>query len=152
MLLTACGGSTSVADPPVFSPSASSAPPPPKRETPEQFIRRWAAEDVRVQHTGRTKAFREMSDGCGGCAKLVQLVEHIYAHGGYIHGGNWRVQAIDRVGTRLYDMHVELRPTTINESESGPIQRLPGGPATFRLRLAPRPTSWVVRSLVQVAA
>ena len=65
LLLAGCGGGDddSVADPPV-APATSSPTASPQRESPEHFIRRWAAEDTRMQNTGETANFRDMSHGC----------------------------------------------------------------------------------------
>src|SRR3954447_10747806 len=94
-LLTACGGSgVSIADPPVSPTSTSSPTGTPQRETPEHFIRRWAAEDTRIQRTGDTATFREMSDGCKGCLELADLVDQIYGAGGFIHTRGWQVRDI----------------------------------------------------------
>ena len=52
--LTACGDTTSVADPPISPPpTSSSATAPPKHETPQHFIRRWAQVEMQMENTGR---------------------------------------------------------------------------------------------------
>ena len=62
LVLAGCGDGSSVADPPVHSPPHSVATSdPPAHETAEHFIRRWAAEDTRMQQTGDTSRFRDMS-------------------------------------------------------------------------------------------
>jgi hypothetical protein len=152
LLLSACGGGDDpVADPPV-SPSSTSASTHPPRETPEAFIRRWAAEDTRIQRTGNTHQFREMSQGCRGCTKLANLVDRIYAHGGYIDTNGWRINKIASSRSGLFDLYVFVAPTTYAESKSDPKRHLPGGPAHFQLRIKRSGQSWSVASLVQVAA
>jgi hypothetical protein len=154
LLLSACGGDdTSVADPPVSptSPSTSTADPP-HRESAKAFIRRWAAEDTRIQQTGNTTRFRSMSRGCSGCSKLADLVDRIYKAGGFIRTKGWRVRKIIPSGPRSYDLAVFSTTTTYRESSQGPVQTLPSGPATFQLHLAKAASSWRVTSLVQVAS
>src|SRR3954464_4956697 len=113
LLLSACGGNDSVADPPVSSATASSDPTgPPQRETAEHFIRRWAAEDTRIQKTGETSKFRTMSDGCKGCLELADLVDRIYRGGGYIHTKGWQVRRIAVAGRRTFDLFVFSAATT----------------------------------------
>ncbi len=54
-VLTGCGDDSSVADPPVASPSpTTTSSDPPARESAEHFIRRWArCGDTQMQNTGR---------------------------------------------------------------------------------------------------
>jgi hypothetical protein len=147
------GGDDSVADPPISSsPSSSSPTSAPHRETPEHFIRRWAAEDTRIQQTGDTRQFRAMSQGCSGCIKLANLVDRIYSHGGYIRTKGWHIRRIASVGSGSFDLYVLAKATTYTESANGPPHHLPAGPARFRLALRPKGVSWAVTSLVQVAA
>src|SRR5262249_24465970 len=120
--------------------------------SPEEFIRRWAAEDTRIQRTGETKLFREMSRGCRGCLKLANLVDHIYASGGFIHTSGWRVRGVTARGAGSYILSVLATATTYSESKGGALRHLPSGPARFQLRLAKSSDTWRVTSLVQVAS
>jgi hypothetical protein len=152
-LLAACGGGTSTADPPVSPPPTSPSPThPPHRESPEHFIRRWAAEDVRIQHDGETSRFRHMSRGCAACLKLAKLVERIYHNGGYIHTKGWRVLGISRLGGRVFELHVMVSPTTFADSQEGAERHLAGGHAKFRIEVGRQDNSWHVTTLVQVAS
>jgi hypothetical protein len=150
-MLSGCGGDDSVADPPVSSAPTSSPTQSPHRESAEHFIRRWAAEDTRIQKTGNTTTFRQMSRGCAGCQRLANLVEGIYSAGGYIHTKGWKVRRIASQGSGSYVLDVFATSTTYTESAHGKIRHLPSGPARFQLRLHPTPESWRVISLVQVA-
>jgi hypothetical protein len=154
LLLAACGGDdTSVADPPVSPGSTSSSPTaPPQRETPEHFIRRWAAEDTKIQRTGKTSTFRAMSKGCAGCTKLANLVDRIYSHGGYVRTKGWRITKISRDRSNTFDLFVFASATTYSESSSGAVHHLPSGPAHFQLVLESAGTSWNVTSLLQIAS
>jgi hypothetical protein len=152
LVLTGCGDGSSVADPPVHSPPHSVATSdPPAHETAEHFIRRWAEEDTRIQQTGDTRHFREMSRGCRGCNKLAGLVERIYAAGGFIHTKGWTVERISRTKGTTFDVYVFSAATTYSASKGGRVEHLPSGPAHFQLTLR-RPDSWHVSSLVQVAS
>jgi hypothetical protein len=153
VLVAACGGGdTSIADPPISPhPTTSSPTQQPHRESPEHFIRRWAAEDTRIQVTGSTNDFRRMSKGCGGCTKLADLVDRIYDNGGYIHTKGWQVHRITESAPYLFDLFVFSRSTAYTESGSGPVHHLPSGPAHFQLKLTRQAGAWNVSSLVQVA-
>ena len=152
LLLPACGGGDSVADPPVSSAPPSSDPTqPPKRESPEHFIRRWAAEDIQMQRSGNTTKFRGLSTGCRDCVALADRVESIYKAGGYIRTKGWSVTRV-AVGPRssggfLAELHVISEPTHYRESAGAPLKSYPGGPAVYELRIARVGSSWNVTSL-----
>jgi hypothetical protein len=152
LVLSACGGGDdSVADPPVSSAPTSSPTASTGHESPEHFIRRWAAEDARIQQTGDTARFRAMSHGCKGCAKLADLVDRIYEAGGYIHTRGWQVRSISKQGRNTYALRVFTSSTTYTKSEGGKPRHLPSGPAEFQLQLQWTTQAWRVTSLVQVA-
>ncbi len=69
LLLSACGGDDSVADPPVSSAPTSSPTGTPHRESPEHFIRRWAAERA-MQNTGRLEHTCHESADVKPCTRL----------------------------------------------------------------------------------
>lgn len=155
LLLTACGGGTSsVADPPVSSVT-SATPNPPKRETPEHFIRRWAAESTRMQETGETAEFRSMSRGCVDCLTLAHRIEGIYKSGGYVRTKGWVVLSIEvrpKAQNRLVTLRVRSRPTRYRASADAPEASYPGGPETYRVMLVPAGLqSWLVTSLGRIA-
>jgi hypothetical protein len=156
LLLPACGGhDASVADPPV-APSTSSPPDPPKRETPEHFIRRWAAAEKKMENTGNTRAYLSMSQGCSACSKLANEVARFYAAGGYIDWGGWRITGI-RVNSRngheiTYAVRNRSLPTSYRESSSGPEKRLPGGVSTELLALERTTRGWQMRSKAELAS
>jgi hypothetical protein len=157
LLLSACGGDDSVADPPISSaPTSSKATFPAKRESAEHFIRRWAAADIQMQNTGETAPFREMSDHCHDCLDLANRVDSIYRAGGYIHTEGWsvgKVAIVSQTGARLLiNMHVVSKPTAYRESSNGPRKSYPGGPATYQLGVAKSADSWMVTSLGQLAS
>ncbi|MFZ2013727.1 MAG: hypothetical protein WAV00_07900, partial [Nocardioides sp.] len=94
LTLTACGGGGgSIADPPISS-APSSSPTTQQRETPEHFIRRWAAENTRMQDTGHSSKFRSLSVGCRGCTRLADRVDAIYTAGGFIRTGGWQIRSV----------------------------------------------------------
>ena len=54
-VLAGCGDDSSVADPPVASPSpTATSSDPPARESAEHFIRRWAEAEKQMENTGKT--------------------------------------------------------------------------------------------------
>src|SRR3954447_10555236 len=75
LLLSACGGNDSVADPPVSSAPASSDPTgPPQRETAEHFIRRWAVAEKQMENTGDLGPYMLLSKGCVPCTNLAKQI------------------------------------------------------------------------------
>jgi hypothetical protein len=151
--ITGCGGDSSIADPPVRSSptSSASASNPPAHETAEHFIRRWVAENTRIQRTGDTARFRVMSRGCRGCMRLADLVDRIYQNGGFIHTRGWRVTNIAPAGDHAFDLYVYSAPTTYVKAAGSPPRHLRSGAAHFQLELAER-NSWHVSYLVQVSS
>jgi hypothetical protein len=155
-LLSACGGSSSVADPPV-SPHTSSAPTtqPPAHETPEHFIRRWAAAEKRMENTGKTRAYLALSQRCRACRQLAADISRFYAAGGFARWGGWDIVSISRDGPTgssvSYDVKVNSRPTTYRESSTGPIEHLPGGVAMHQLTLRSVAESWHVIEKAQLS-
>jgi hypothetical protein len=155
LLLAACGGHTSVADPPVAPAPTTSPTHAPKRESPDHFIRRWAAEDTRMQNTGETSKFRQMAKGCEGCLAVARFVDSTYAAGGRIETKGWSLMKVipDDLhrGTQTFDFTVDSAPTTYWTSAGSSAKRFRGGRERFQLRLAPMSGSWVVTEFVQVA-
>jgi hypothetical protein len=155
--LIACGGHhSSVADPPV-DPSPSTSPTdPPTRESAEHFIRRWADEDIQMQNSGDTEAFRELSIKCHDCVDLANRVDSIYTAGGYIHTKGWTIRGISILSKSgrgvLANLRVVSRPTHYREAPGSPLKSYPGGPATYQLRVIASGNSWQVKSLGQVSS
>jgi hypothetical protein len=158
LLLSACGGgSTSVADPPVSGPT--STPPssdPPARESPQHFIRRWAAAEKRMENTGHTGPYLAMSKGCEACRKLADQVRGFYAAGGFVRWGGWRILSIEvnsRHGHSItYAVRNRSMPTSYRESDSGSVQHLSGGVTTELLSLIPTGDQWNMRSKAELAS
>ncbi len=155
-VLAACGGGDSVADPPVSSPPTSSPTQPPKHESPEAFIRRWAAEDSRMQNTGDTHDFRAMSKSCSGCDSVADRVDSIYEAGGKIRTRGWalvRVYESDRgVTSRTMELIVDSAPTTYSPSRGASPRHLEGGREHFQVRLEATRHSWLVSEFVQIGS
>lgn len=152
LLLAGCGGDSSVADPPIASsPTSSATGDPPAHETAEHFIRRWVAEDTRIQQTGQTDRFRQMSRGCRGCIRLANLVDRIYRNGGFVHTRGWRIERIAGSTGNTFDLFVYAAPTTYANAQGASVRHLKKGPAHFQLKLA-EPHDWHVSSLVQVSS
>jgi hypothetical protein len=153
LLLSACdGGSTSVADPPVASPT--STPPssdPPARESPQHFIRRWAAAEKRMENTGDTGPYLAMSKGCEACRKLADQVRGFYAAGGFVRWGGWQILSITRDGGLVFDVKVRSEKTSYRASSTEGIKHLLGGPATHQLKLQDSRSGWQVTQKAQLA-
>ncbi len=149
-LLSACGDNSSVADPPVSTHTTSSAPtsPPPARETPEHFIRRWAAAEKRMENTGKTRPYLAISKGCQSCQQLASDVSTFYAAGGFVKWGGWKIVSIKHYSEKgthhSYAMRARANSTLYKESASGPRKTLPGGLATDLVTIVRTTNSWRV--------
>jgi hypothetical protein len=158
VLLAACGGGgDSVADPPVSPSSTSSSPTvPPKHESPQAFIRRWAAEDTRMQNSGETSTFRSLSRGCSGCKAVADRVDAIYAAGGNVRTRGWAIvrdyQSAQHGQSRTVELIVDSAPTAYVPSQGASVKHLQGGREHFQVLIAPASGSWVVTRFVQVEA
>jgi hypothetical protein len=154
LLLCACGGGDSVADPPVSS-ATSSPTQAPHRESPEHFIRRWAAAEKKMENTGETAEYLAMSRGCKACRLLARDVDRYYAAGGSIHWGGWHILTIrsSRITgpTRVLVVNVDSAPTRYKIAAGSPLERLPGGPATHQLTIRTIDGEWQLLVKAQVA-
>jgi hypothetical protein len=157
LLLSACGGGDdSVADPPISSAPTSSATGTPPRESAEHFIRRWAAENTRMQNSGDSSAFRGMSSGCNGCDAVADRVDSIYGAGGEVHTDGWtriRITESARVGrSHTIELLVESSPTTYTLAKGAAPKHLDGGREHFQVQVQPKAKSWTVTQFVQVGS
>jgi len=160
LLLAACGSGNdngSVADPPISSsPSSSSPTKPPHRESPEHFIRRFAAVEKRMENTGQVREYLMLTRPCAGCQDLARQIEGYYRAGGYVHWDGWSIRSIRpyRSDKRQasYQVSVVSAPTRYRESDDGPIEHLRGGPATEIVSIRRSSGSWVVTGRAKLAA
>jgi hypothetical protein len=157
VLLTACGGASSVADPPVSSGPTSSAPTtqPPAHESPQHFIRRWADAEKKMENTGRTGPYLAVSKTCHSCEQLASDVSRFYAAGGFVNWGGWKILSIkpysDNGATKSYAMRAMAAPTAYQESVSGVHKTLPGGVATDLITLIQTRDAWQVVGFTKLA-
>jgi hypothetical protein len=159
-LLSACGGGSSVADPPVSSHPTSSAPTTQPPESPRvavaKFSREWAKEDTRMQNSGETRRFRQMSLGCQECKTLADRIETIYAAGGFVRTKGWHVLGVDvrpnASDAFLVNLRVRSSPTHYRERRDGPRLSYPGGVVTYQLTVSPSSGSWAVRTLGRMSS
>lgn len=141
LILSACGGSSSVADPPVSPSAPSPSADPPRHETPEAFIRRWANAEQAMQNTGRTQRYLTLSRGCRACHVLARTVARYYARGGFVHWEGWDIRSIRHYPSAADSLSFQVRsdsaPTVYRTSGGSPEQHLPGGDITYILTLKP---------------
>jgi hypothetical protein len=157
LLLPACGGHDSVADPPVSSAPTSSDPAdPPKQESPEHFIRRLYMEERKMENTGKTAAYARLTSGCDACDDLVKQVRSIYTAGGYIHWGGLAISDISKYSTQSagnsYAIEFVAQPTRYRQSGTGPVETLPGGSSTDVLTLRKTPPTWRVAARARTSS
>jgi hypothetical protein len=153
-LLSACGGGSSVADPPVSSspPSSSPTTPTPAHETPEHFIKRWLDIGTRMQNTGVTGEYISMTRHCGDCSAVAAKVAHAYAAGGYYKTRGVRTAKVASRHNHTFDLVVTFYATTYATSSSSSTQHFDGGQERFQVGLIHHGMSWLVTSFVQVAS
>lgn len=156
LVLTGCGGGSSVADPPVrSSPTSAPTSDPPAHETAEHFIRRWAEAEKQMENTGKTAAYLSLSSRCRSCRQLASDVAKFYAAGGFAQWSGWRIISITASGSHgakeVFDVKVDSGPTRYRTSSTSPIKHLTGGPSTHQLVLAPRNSGWLMVGKAQLA-
>jgi len=118
---------------------------PRKAESAQHFIRRWAAEETRMQNTGRTAAYLAMSKDCAGCRHLARTIHGYYAAGGHVQTAGWRIDSIDSppsaTGVVTYYVTAYAAPMTIQESSSTAVEHIPGRPVRYLISVLVRPGS-----------
>jgi hypothetical protein len=145
LLLSACSGDDSVADPPVSSaPTSSATTQPPKRESAEHFIRRFYAAERQMENSGVTSQYERMVGSCRPCTALVKQVKDIYGAGGFIRWGGLTIDSISGTKAHSYTVSFTAKPTHFQETETGEIKSLPGGKSTDLLTLARSSDRWIV--------
>lgn len=76
------------------------------------FLKYWVSSVSYAMTTGDTTAFlRASTKACESCAKLATEIDAIYARGGHLEGGGWRIVAIEpdpRLKPPLYRLAVRL--------------------------------------------
>jgi len=150
VLLSACSDDDPVPqmpDPTTSEPSPTETSSTAAPETPEEFIRRWAAAEAEMERSGDTNSYRELSARCQSCLELADLVEGYYAAGGYVQWEGWsirRVRPYPAGGENAFAVKVASPPTKYKESKSGEVQTFPGGLATHILTLDSVDDTWVV--------
>jgi hypothetical protein len=125
----------------------------PEAESPEEFIRRWAEEEARMENTGDTAEYRALSQKCRACIELADLVEQYYEAGGFVEWDGWTIRSIRPRGTsnRAFLVRVNSSPTKYAEKAGGDAKSFPGGPGAHLITLAPDGTSWQVVDKSEVA-
>jgi hypothetical protein len=156
-LLSACGGGSSVADPPVSSHPTSSAPTiqPPAHESPEHFIRRWVAASNAMESGGSTTAYLSMTSNCMPCSALAHQISEARNNGGFYKSRGWTIKsitAVHRAGSSTVDVVVDSAPTSFRKSETAAVSHYSGGRFTFRIISKRLGESWKVTNVAQVGA
>jgi len=158
LLLAGCSEDEPTPKMPDPPPTSSPTPSPSVSETPEaesaeDFIRRWAAIEAKMENTGDTSEYRELSGDCKACTGLASDVEDLYAAGGYLKWSGWTILRVTpRPGSETeFVVRVDSSPTEYRERTEGPLKRLEGGRGAHLLTLAKDDISWVVVEKAMVA-
>ncbi len=144
LVLTACGGGDS-------TPSRASTSLPSVAATagPEHFVRRWLADQQRMQVTGRTAPYVAANQECEECRTLAHYVHSYYAAGGYIRGGAYRIRSIDYTPSQdggIVTVHARSAPETIRTSSAKPVHHFKARRVVLYLRVARKGGSYAVTS------
>jgi hypothetical protein len=144
-----------IPDPTSSSPSPTEpATDEPEAESPEEFIRRWAAIEADMENTGNTTEYLQLSSACKACTGLADIIQEYYKAGGSVRWEGWTIRTIQQepgAGKNAYAVSVTSAPTRYKESAKGPIKRLDGGRSTHLLRLRRSGNSWVVLEKAELA-
>lgn len=166
LLLTGCGEAEPV---PKFAPAPSVTPTPApgaatvdeaaaakgppetkptavKQETSEEFIRRWNAEQTRMQ-TGDTAGYREMTPQCEACQKTTTRIDRYYAAGGFVRTKGRKILSIrpsDRSPGQehAYLVEVDSAPTKYRTSAHAPKETMRGGRSIYEVLLRKQNGEW----------
>lgn len=163
--LSGCGGTTDAGPPPSpsatpsTSPSASPSPTAPvmpdaARENTKAgavaFVRHYVDLINHAQATGDTKALAAVEDSrCRSCQSVRRHLRELYAGGGSIRSGDWRVGAPPRV-SRNADIHgftVEVLIRTSDQTVddgSGHLKHVRGGANILNVFVERAEGSWKV--------
>ena len=157
--MSACGGSSSVADPPVSSHTTSSAPTtqPPAHETPEHFIRRFYEAEREMENSGRTAAYSSLISNCRPCDGLINQVRSFYSAGGFIKWGGLTIDSIKVFSYNTqqgpsFSVEFTARPTHYRTSSTASLKTLPGGQSTDVLTLHKTSDSWEVAARARLSS
>ncbi len=157
--LTAC---TDEPEPKFADPTTSSAPttsarpseptetssPPPRKESPQDFIRRFQRASFEMQNSGDSSIYRSLSSNCESCDALAGRVDDIYEAGGRIQIDRSSVRAmrvtarVDGVVILEYELHVS--PTIITDSSGTVTKRFTGGVSKFQVNVRRESGSWAM--------
>lgn len=137
------------------SPSPTTSSPTSQAESAEEFIRRWSEANNEMKASGDGKALLALTRDCDPCERLVATVEGFYAAGGYVTTDGWSVSSVRRAPSQnqrrpVYIVDVVSSPTEYRESASGPIKRLPGGPARYRFSLLKQSSTFLVTDYMEM--
>jgi hypothetical protein len=156
--VSGCSGDASSTAGPTPSVPTSSAPtstPTPERETPEEFVRRWVEVDRKMQNTGDTAEYRQISALCRPCLEVAEQVEGYFKAGGYVKTDGWTIEALSatrRGRSASVRIDVDSARTTYVVAQGEDEKELAGGRGSYLLSLRARESSWVLADLVAVPA
>ncbi|QBX56063.1 hypothetical protein EXE58_11715 [Nocardioides seonyuensis] len=139
------------AEPSPKMPSTSAATPTPtetataEQETPEEFIRRWQAASDKMQVSGETAEYSNMSPQCKPCQDFVETVRSVYRAGGHAEFDGSTITKLVRVEDEVPTFELtKTVPETVVYDAKGETRTFPPGKATISITLAKRQGEWVV--------
>lgn len=118
----------------------------PEAVSPEQVVRRWHEASDAAQATGRTHAYRQLSDRCEPCDGFADRVEEIYSDGGTIEFGGSTVRSLrsDGPASDAYTLEIRSAAARVVDADGRTTSTLDGGILRLHVFLRPYGESWRV--------
>lgn len=162
LLVSGCGGDDPQPAPsPTKSPSPSeTTPTPPEmpeaarerdRAGSELFVRHYIELLNHAQSTGETAPMREAEEPtCRSCKSIREDLENLYASGGSLEGGSWKIaRVLDSSASgdsgRVISLVVEFGPQVVRRPAPAKPERLEGGSLPLTMNLSATREGWIVR-------
>ena len=135
-------------------PTGTETSPAAVEETPEEFIRRWFEVSKKMQNTGDTSEYLELSEKCGPCREIAEDVSSFYEAGGWIkfQGNELGEISLYEQTEGRYLVPVQVRPTKFQTDGAAAPQNLPGGALKYIVSLEPEGQGWQVVGFHEMAA
>lgn len=146
LLLTGC--STEEPEPKIAeAPSVASTPE--KKETAEEFIRRWAEVERDMQNSGETADYRGITSGCEPCTSLADDMDDVYGAKGWVRTDGMSIAHVEKQPNRTFKVVADISPTTYLTAEDGTEGSFTGGSVIYLVTLHRVSGEWQLVNLMK---
>ena len=161
LLLGGCGGDPKAEPSPSPSPPVSSTPTPAPPALPPAatantkagaiaFVKHYIDLINYAQATGDVAPLKaESSNTCKSCNSVSEVAQSIYAEGGHISGGRWRIKAMFAVAAEpgwIVTARINFGPQVVRKTDSAAEQNLGGGTLLLNVHAKRMHSGWEVSS------